>query len=121
MDLKKAIKHQELKDLMVKKQRNGHHELALEIGLEALKISEEWQIYRDMGCSSLKLGKFKDAIKFFKQQLKLKDAGVLQNLWAYKNLIDAQCRTKDYQAAMKTCEKLKIFNLNSQNIQEVTL
>ena len=81
MDLKKAIKHQELKDLMVKKQRNCHHELALEIGLEALQISEEWQIYRDMGCSSLKLGKFEDqdAFKFFKKQVKLvtkiKDVG----------------------------------------------
>ena len=45
MDLKKAIEQQELKDLMVKKQRNSHRELALEIGLEALQISEEWQIY----------------------------------------------------------------------------
>ena len=125
MDLKKAIKHQELKDLMVKKQGNGHHELALEIGLEALQISEEWQIYRDMGCSSLKLGNFEDAIKFFKKQVKLvtkiKDAGGLQNLAAYKNLIDAQCRAKDYQAAMKTCEKIKMFNLNSQNIHDVPL
>ena len=67
MDLKKAIKHQELKDLMEKKQQKGHHELALEIGLEALQISEEWQIYRDMGCSSLKLGRFEDAIKVDKQ------------------------------------------------------
>ena len=81
MDLKKAIKHQELKDLMEKKQQKGHHELALEIGLEALQISEEWQIYRDMGCSSLKLGKFEDqdAFKFFKKQVKLvtkiKDVG----------------------------------------------
>ena len=56
MDLKKKMKHQELKDLMVKKQGNGHHELALEIGSEALQILEEWQIYWDMGCSSLKLG-----------------------------------------------------------------
>ena len=124
-DLKKAIKHQKLKNLMVKKQRNGHHELALEIGLEALQISEEWQIYRDMGCSSLKLGKFEDAIKFFKKQVKLvtkiKNAGVLQNLSAYKNLIDAQCCAKDYQAAMKTCEKIKMFNLNSQNIHDVPL
>ena len=125
MDLKKAIKHQELKDLMAKKQQKGHHELALEIGLEALQISEEWQIYRDMGCSSLKLGRFEDAIKFFKKQLKLlvkiKDAGVLQNLSAYKNLIDAQCRAKDYQAAMKTCNKIKMFNLYSQNIHDVHL
>ena len=125
MDLKKAIKHQELKDLMEKKQQKGHHELALEIGLEALQISEEWQIYRDMGCSSLKLGRFEDAIKFFKKQLKLlvkiKDAGVLQNLSAYKNLIDAQCRAKDYQAAMKTCNKIKMFNLCSQNIHDVPL
>ena len=125
MDLKKAIKLQELKDLMAKKQQKGHHELALEIGLEALQISEEWQIYRDLGCSSLKLGRFEDSIKFFKKQVKLltkiKDAGVLQNLSAYKNLIDAQCCAKDYQAAMKTCEKIKMFNLNSQNIHEVTL
>ena len=125
MDLKKAIKHQELKDLMEKKQQKGHHELALEIGLEALQISEEWQIYRDMGCSSLKLGRFEDAIKFFKKQLKLlvkiKDAGVLQNLSAYKNLIDAQCRAKDYHAAMKTCNKIKMFNLYSQNIHDVPL
>ena len=71
MDLKKAIKHQELKDLMVKKLTNGNHELVLDIGLQALKISEDWQIYRDMGCSSLRLKKYKDAINFFKQQSKL--------------------------------------------------
>ena len=101
MDLKEAIKLQELKDLMVKKLRNGNHELVLDIGLQALKISEDWQIYRDMGRSSFQLEKYKDAIKFFKQQLKLvikvKNAGVLQQLWAYMNLINAQCHDKDYQ------------------------
>ena len=80
MDLKQAIKLQELKDLMVKNLIHGNHELVLDIGLHALKISEDWQIYRDMGCSSLRLEKYKDAIDFFKQQLKLvakiKDAGV---------------------------------------------
>ena len=82
MDLKEAVKLQELKDLMLKKRRNGNHELVLDLGLQALKISEDWQIYRDMGCSSFQLEKYKDAIKFFKQQLKLvikvKNAGVLQ-------------------------------------------
>ena len=125
MDLKEAIKFQELKDLMVKNLRNGNHELVLDIGLQALKISEDWQIYRDMGYSSLGLKKYKDAINFFKQQLKLvtkiKDAGVLQQLWAYMNVINAQYRDKDYKAAMKTCRKLKIFNLNSENVQDVQL
>ena len=122
MDLKKAIKHQELKDLMAKKQQKGHHDLALELGLEALQISEEWQIYRDMGFSSLKLGNFEDAIKFFKKQVKLlTNAGVLENLFAYKNLIDAQCRAKDYQAAMKTCQKVKLYSLYSEDIHDVPL
>ena len=120
MDLKEAIKLKELKDLMVKKLTNGNHELVLDIGLQALKISEDWQIYRDMGCSSLRLKKYKDAINFFKQQLqlatKIKDAGVLPQLWAYMNLINAQ-----YKAAMKTCRKLKIFDLNSENVQDVQL
>ena len=79
MDLKEAIKLKELKDLMVKNLIHGNHELVLDIGLQALKISEDWQIYRDMGCSSLRLKKYKDAINFFKQQLKLvakiKDVG----------------------------------------------
>ena len=121
MDLKDTIKLQELKDLMVKKLTNGDPELVLDIGLQALKISEDWQIYRDMGCSSLRLEKYKDAIDFFKQQLKIvaktKNAGVLQQLWAYLNLINAQYLDKDYKAAMKTCRKLKIFNLNSENVQ----
>ena len=124
MDLKQAIKLQELKDLMVKNLIHGNHELVLDIGLHALKISEDWQIYRDMGCSSLRLEKYKDAIDFFKQQLKLvakKDAGVLQQLWAYMNLVNAQYHDKDYKAAMKTSRKLKIFNLNSENVQDVQL
>ena len=125
MDLKEAVKFQNLKDLMLKKQRCGNHELVLDIGLKALKISEDWIIYRVMGCSSFQLERYKDAIKFFKQQLKLvtkvKDAGVLQQLLVYRNLINAQCRDKDYQAAMKTCRKVKIFNLNSENVQDVQL
>ena len=125
MDLKEAVKLQELKDLMLKKRRNGNHELVLDLGLQALKISEDWQIYRDMVRSSFQLEKYKDAIKFFKQQLKLvikvKNAGVLQQLWAYMNLINAQCRDKDYHAAMKTCRKLKIFNLDSEKVQDVQL
>ena len=125
MDLKDTIKLQELKDLMVKKLTNGDPELVLDIGLQALKISEDWQIYRDMGRSSLALKKYEDAINFFKQQLKLvakiKDAGVLQQLQAYMNLINAQYQDKDYKAAMKTSRKLKIFNLNSENVQDVQL
>ena len=125
MDLKEAIKLQELKDLMVKDLKNGNREIVLDIGLQALKISEDWQIYRDMGRSSLELQKYKDAINFFKQRLKLvakiKDAGVLQQLWAYLNLINAQYHDKDYKAAMKTCRKLKIFNLDSENVQDVQL
>ena len=43
MDLKQAIKLQELKDLMVKNLIHGNNEFVLDIGFHALKISEDWQ------------------------------------------------------------------------------
>ena len=90
MDLKEAVKFQNLKDLMLKKQRCGNHELVLDIGLKALKISEDWIIYRVMGCSSFQLERYKDAIKFFKQQLKL--FVMHMNIYAY----NCQSKNKFY-------------------------
>ena len=37
----------------------------------------------------------------------------------FKDLIDAQIRTKSYADAMKTCKKIKLFNLHSQNSYDV--
>ena len=42
-----------------------------------------------------------------------------QTLFYFEVLIDAQVRTKSYAEALKTCKKIKPFNLHSMNCSDV--
>ena len=67
-----------------------------------------------------RLGRWAEAITHSKRGLRLCASGdVATPLSLYGGLIEAQVKDNCYEEAMRTFKKLKIFNLNSMNAQDV--
>ena len=69
------------------------------------------------GKASQNLKQYDNAIDYFKKALKLnmkiKDVKKVELLGCYENLLQAQVKSGNFQAAKKTVERIKLYNLNS--------